>query len=236
MFTRALIVLLLVLNLGVAAWWMFRSPPVPAAAPSEPAGIARLQLLSEAAPASPTPAASPQTAAPAVAPDAVAGAAVGPPETSAPAPQCFTAGPFADDAAARRALAALQASGLQGNARSEAGARGGTWAVAMPPQADRAAAQALAQRIAAAGFSDYYIVSQGEQANAIALGRFGNEATAQRHRDALQAAGFTAVLQPPAGAQMRWWLDLRAPPRFDPGSVRAVPGATLQSAACGTLR
>ncbi len=48
MFARALIVLLLVLNVGVAAWWAMRPASQPAAI-IQPDGVARLQLLSEAA-------------------------------------------------------------------------------------------------------------------------------------------------------------------------------------------
>ena len=44
---RASIVLLAVLNLGVAAWWLLRPDTVPAAVVDPPSGIARLQLLSE---------------------------------------------------------------------------------------------------------------------------------------------------------------------------------------------
>ncbi|KRD77300.1 hypothetical protein [Lysobacter sp. Root983] len=50
MLLRALIVLLLVLNLGVAAWWWQRDS-APAAVPAAaPAGVAPLRLLSETAP------------------------------------------------------------------------------------------------------------------------------------------------------------------------------------------
>ena len=68
MLIRALIVLLVVLNLGVAAWWLTRSAAPPVAMVAEPEGIARLQLLSEA-----MPTASPATA---TATAVVAGAAV----------------------------------------------------------------------------------------------------------------------------------------------------------------
>ena len=56
MLARALVVLLLVLNLGVAAWWTLRAPP--AAAPDfvPPADVARLQLVSETKTAANAPA------------------------------------------------------------------------------------------------------------------------------------------------------------------------------------
>src|SRR3546814_8173353 len=56
-----------------------------------------------------------------------------------------------------------------------------------------AAAQAVVDRITAAGFSDYYIVAAGEEANSVALGLYGSEEPARRHQAALHAAGFTEV-------------------------------------------
>lgn len=241
MFTRALIVLLLVLNLGVAAWSLLR-PEAPApAAPLQEEGVPRLQLLSEAPPqrvAPPTtlvPAEAMPAEAALAAEDLASAEASATPEPSAPE-RCFTAGPFTDAATATTARTVLQSRGASASERVEPGARGGTWAVALPPQADRATAQALGERIAAAGFTDYYVVADGAQANAIALGRFGNEAAANRHRDALQAVGFGAQVQPPPGAQARHWLDVRTSTEFDPQAARAALGAPLQPAACRTLR
>ena len=59
MLIRALIVLLVVLNLGAAAWWLTRPAPTPPAEPPLPAGVARLQLVNEA-PSTPTQAPVPQ--------------------------------------------------------------------------------------------------------------------------------------------------------------------------------
>ncbi|PTT63317.1 SPOR domain-containing protein, partial [Stenotrophomonas sp. HMWF003] len=44
MLTRALIVVLAILNLGVALWWMLRGEPAPAPPPPT-TGVAQLQLL-----------------------------------------------------------------------------------------------------------------------------------------------------------------------------------------------
>lgn len=101
MFARALIVLLLVLNVGVAAWWALR--PVPQPAPIvQPDGVARLQLLSEVAPRpaldTPAPAPSPDvssgtdTAEPAAEPAAT-------PADASPANDGDSAKPSAPEAA-----------------------------------------------------------------------------------------------------------------------------------------
>lgn len=239
MFARALIVLLVILNLGVAAWWLLRPAPPAPVAPVQDASVPRLRLVSEA----PLPArgasASPAVAVPEPTSQTVAdemSAAATPVADTAAPEACFTAGPFADAATSAAARTALQTRGASANERVDTATRGGTWSVSMPPQADRAAAQALGGRIAAAGFTDYYVVSGGAQANAIALGRFGNEAAAQRHRAALEAAGFAAQVQPPPNARPRHWLDVRAAAGFDAQAARVALGAPLQPAACGAPR
>ena len=58
---RALIVLLVVINLGVAAWWAARAPAPAAPVAEAPAGVPRLQLLREAPRRALPPAAAPAT-------------------------------------------------------------------------------------------------------------------------------------------------------------------------------
>ncbi|HEL7736631.1 TPA: SPOR domain-containing protein, partial [Stenotrophomonas maltophilia] len=43
MLTRALIVVLAILNLGVACWWLLRDAPQKPAPPPQPAGVAELR-------------------------------------------------------------------------------------------------------------------------------------------------------------------------------------------------
>ncbi|AJC46286.1 hypothetical protein [Xanthomonas sacchari] len=63
MLVRALLVVLTILNLGVAVWWAMQPPtPPPVPMPAVPAGVATLQLVNE----TPAPAAAPTP--PAVAP------------------------------------------------------------------------------------------------------------------------------------------------------------------------
>ena len=238
MFTRATIVLLLVLNLGVAAWWWLRPAPAAAPAPAQAADVPRLRLVGEAGPpAKSTPPARERTVAadtpvvPAAGAQAPAAEAPAPP--AAPA-KCFAFGPFSDRAAADAARAALQPRSLRVQLRSEAvSPRGGHWDVLLPPQADRDAAQAAAQRIEAAGFKDYYVIGEGASANGIALGRFGSEESARRHQSALQAAGFAVQVQGPPAAS-RFWLDVAANAAFDADAARRAASAPrAQPAACG---
>ncbi|MET0814054.1 MAG: SPOR domain-containing protein [Pseudoxanthomonas sp.] len=242
MLIRALIVLLIVLNLGVAAWWISRPEPPPLATPTQPAGVARLQLLSEstqgaAAPGIPAPVASP-TASPSAAVPAPAAVAAAPPATPATPAQCFSLGPFADQASARSAAARLGGQATRSNPRELPGKTAQGYNVVMPPQVDRAAAQALAQRIGAAGFDDYLVTNTGAQANGVALGRYRSLEAAERRQAALRAGGFDAQLQP-IGNQgaPQWWLDIAAASYATAPVLQSTSGAAQsRSLDCALLR
>ena len=149
MLIRATIVLLLVLNLGVAAWWVLHDAP-PAPVVPQPSGVPRLQLLDESNQAG---------------------------DDEAPASEAPTATATAVAASA-------------GACRGPAAA-GTNWRVYLADLASPEAAQAMAARIGAAGFTDFLVMREGD-ANSIALGLFSTLDGAQRRVDALQAAGFPA--------------------------------------------
>lgn len=222
MLIRALIVLLVVLNLGAAAWWLTRPAAEPAPAPPElPVGVARLQLVDEApAPASP---AHPAPGAGAT-PDVVAA--------------CFSLGPFTSQAAAQLVQAAVKDQLLRARLREVPGISDSGYQVVIPPAASLEEAQATAGRIGAAGFDDFLVVRQGEQANGIALGRYRNRESAERRLAQLQAAGFAAQLQPVgrAGPGL-WWLDVGAAEGIDADALaRAASSGTPQPLECTALR
>lgn len=260
MLTRALIVVLVILNLGVALWWLLRgeTPPV---LPAAPAGVAQLQLLPATAPPAPTRAPRPalQDVTPAPAPPAATAAAppppppavasVAPPAATPPATppaaaiaatpaRCVSLGPFPDRAAAQaaqgRAGAALGAAQL----REVADAGATRYRVILPPAASREEAQATVKRIVAAGVGDYYIIAQGEEANAVALGQYRNREGAERRLAALAAAGFTARLIASGGdGSAQWWLDARLAPGTEPAVARQRSGAAQQrSLECARVR
>lgn len=218
MFARALIVLLAVANLGVALWWALQPTPSahqPPVVAEEDAGMPRLRLLDEAAPA--------------------ATASVAPPAVQAPTARCYAFGPFdaAGYASARAHLQPLVDS-LRLRADDAAAVRG--WRVWLPAQPDRAAANALAARIAAAGFKDLFVMPDGGEPNAIALGRFGSEAPAQQRAQALQAAGFPAQAEPLLAAAAPRWLDVRVGARFDADAQRlAIAAPQAQPLDCTRL-
>ena len=237
MLIRALIVLLIVLNLGVAAWWISRPDPLPPALRAQPAGVARLQLLSEsgktATVLTQAPVSAPAAPAPAVA--VPAAAAVAEPVTPA---QCFSVGPFADQATARSAAARLGSQASRSNPREIPGKAAQGYNVVLPPQADREAAQTLAQRIGAAGFDDYLVVNSGAQTNGIALGRYRSREGAERRQSALRTAGFDAQLQPIGNeGAAQWWLDVAATAGVTASGLQRGTGAVQsRSLDCALLR
>lgn len=187
MLVRALIVVLLALNLGVAAWWLSRPPPPPYQVPASTAGGAPLELVG----------ARPVATAPA-APVAAEGPV-----------QCLRAGPFADRDAAVAAQAALEGLLRAGTLEEVPGAAAG-YRVLLPPAADRDAAQATAARLAAAGFQDLLVLGPGAEANAIALGAYRSRQGAEQRLQALRAAGFAVQLRPQGRTEpSQWWLELQ---------------------------
>src|SRR5690606_29583352 len=117
------------------------------------------------------------------------------------------------DAPARDAVrATLAAAGLSAIARETPARAGRGWKVWMPPLDSREAASAMAERIKAAGVTDLYVLSQGGDANGIALGRFGGEEAARRREAELHAKGFTGARAVALdGAPAQAWLDARLP-------------------------
>ncbi len=277
MLTRALIVVLVILNLGVALWWLLRGEPV-SAPPASPAGVAQLEVLpttqaTPASAASPNAASAPQDVTPATAPvaqppvstaapptavadtpaptpaasvpaptpvaAAPAPAAVPAPVTATPAPaQCVSLGPFADRAAAQAAQSRA-GNALRGAKLREVADAGATrYRVLLPPAASREQAQATVKRIVAAGVSDYYIIAQGEDTNAIALGQYRNREGADRRLAALSAAGFKATMVASGGdGSAQWWLDATLAEGTAPAVARQRSGAAQhRSLECARLR
>ena len=231
MFARATVVLLIALNLGVGLWWLLRPDPAPHPAPEPPVGVPRLQLLAEATPQVRGTAAQAADAAPAAGAPLVERAsddsAGGDAATGTTATSCHRLGPFADQAAVARARDALAADvrRLAVHVPAAGSARG--WRVLLPAQADRAAAQAVTALLTAAGFTDHFILG-GNDANAVALGRFGSEESARRHAATLQAAGFPAQAEPLGGTDGRRWLDIEVDAGF--ALDRAQRAAAAQQA------
>lgn len=232
MLIRALLIVLLVLNVGVALWWALGSTPAAVAPAALPAGVALLQLV---------PASGGDTA-----------AHIPPRAIAARIEQCASFGSFAAASAAEAAGRRLQSGGLSVDgdgtgtnpvavvATAVRQAHAGTprsWRVLLPPLPSADETKAVAERIAATGFRDYYVIRQGADANAIALGLFRNEASASERAATLVQAGFAAVVQPVGAGPLEHWLDIAtdAPFQAEPLRVRLDVRRT-QPLDCGQFR
>lgn len=225
MLLRATILILLVVNLGVAAWWWAggAAPPASPAPTVEPAPT--LQLVSEL----------PARASTAPLPLADAAPEVGAPGPSASvAVRCVRLGPFADAAARDGARALLEPVAERVSAREVPARAGRGWRVVLPPLGSREEASATAERMRAAGVSDLYVLNDGADANAIALGRYGSEDAARRREADLRGRGFPAVAEALGGGTPQWWLDARLRAGADPATLPAAGAA--REIACASLR
>jgi len=205
MLLRATVVLLVILNFGVAVWWAVRGEAVEASAQLEP-GPSTLQLVGEPAAER---AAAPERVAPAAIPalDGTDAASAADSALRAADPaQCVALGPFADAATRDAALAQLSSVAFRVIPR-DVGETPRGWRVWMAPLPDRAASDAMVARLLAAGFNDYYVIADGAEANGIALGRFGSEPAARARAQALRDAGFEADAAPLGSTLTRHWID-----------------------------
>lgn len=225
MLLRAAIVFLLVLNIGIAAWWISGgnavSGPVPAAMPANVPGLRLVSEIPAPRPvAAPLPPAPVSTATPRM-----------PPGETVAAAQCLRFGPFADGPAREAARAALTAAGITALPRDTAARRGRGWKVHIPSFASREEAKAMGERIKAAGISDWYVMNDGGDANSIALGRYGSEEAARRREAELKAKGIPGQAEPIGDASAQAWLDARLPADANRAALAAVaPSKTVDCA------
>jgi cell division septation protein DedD len=226
MLLRAAIVFLLVLNIGIAAWWLSggNTAPGPAAAPV-PANVPGLRLVSE------IPAPKPVAPSP---PDVVSAATAQVPGETVVAAQCLRFGPFADGPARDAARAALSSAGIAAIPQDTAARSGRGWKVHVPSFASREEAKAMGERIKAAGISDWYVMNDGGDANSVALGRYGSEEAARRREAELKAKGIPAQAEPLGDTTAQAWLDARLPADANRAALAAI--APSKPVDCASLR
>jgi len=216
MIIRAILLLLVCTNLGVAAWWLWHRDAIAVPLPGSEAGVASIQLLGEVG-APPVP----------MVPVTVAS-----PTAQISAPACISLGPFGTPAALRQAMTTLtpHAGSIQYREVIATELRG--YRVFMPPAADGSGALEVARALTARGVRDYYVVTAGEQANTVSLGIFRDMENAEKRREQLAGLGFNAVLEPRTEQVRQWWIDLSVAADFRWQSVLGEIALTVQDVAC----
>lgn len=198
MLLRALILLLLCMNLGVGVWWATHHEPPPAVLPATDVGVASLTLLGESEPGPVADAAELTTAA----------------EPLDPTAACLSLGPFSTQAALRRAMNTLMAhvERIQFREVPAVALRG--YRVFLPAAGSRAQALETARALSAQGISDYYVVTAGDQQNTVSLGIFRELENATQRHDAVAALGYNPTIEARTEQVPQWWIDLAAPADF----------------------
>lgn len=214
---KALVVLLLVLNIGFGAWqWSRPAPAVPAA--SVDPGVESLRLLSEVegAGAAAVHMSSPQ---PSPAPVPTRTASPTPPSappmaTASPTPapivlQCYSLGPFASSAQAMSLRQRLQAAGLGVQVRTDPAQADIAYRVVLPPLASRDSALQVARQLAADGITDYRVMTDERQRNVISLGVFKDRPAASRRQARVAALGYAPHVETHEMTAQTFWLEVR---------------------------
>ncbi len=191
---RALTLLLIVANLLLGAWlWSRPGPPPPPPAPT--LGASPLVLLEE------LPASPPQRRPP---PETPVVSAASEPEG------CQSLGPFMDRDEVIAVRDRLVAAGIAALPRAaDASELLGYWVHTPPGTADDA--RAIVERLRRAGVRDYYVVTDSELLNAVSLGVFSREETAEQHAARMSAMGFEVALSERRRESTAWWLDFPIP-------------------------
>lgn len=213
MLLRALIVLLLCMNAGVALWWASHREPVTPVEPATERGVSSLRLLSETErlPTRVSDAAELSTT----------------PEALSTASVCLSLGPFATPSELRRAMNQLMPKVERIQFREVAATALRGYRVFLPAAGSRAQALESARTLSLRGITDYYVVTAGDQQNTVSLGIFRTLENANKRRDTVAALGFTPSLEARTEAMPQWWIDLAAPADFAWQSV--LPGAELKA-------
>lgn len=245
MISRALVAILLMMNLGVAGWWSLHAP-ASALAGSERAApdVPRLLLLSERAAERVSPSAATQAQPPIVVdaetsaqtlavvePQAPGPVAQAPVDTASAVPddadagsvavvpqasiECFSIGPFQSLADLRRVSAALEPALQSQQMREANGIEARGYRVYLPAFPSRQQALESARALEERGLRDYYIVTAGAGENTVSLGLFRELSNAETRRDEVRGYGYEAVLEPRNEQVTRYWLDIAA--RTDSG-------------------
>ena len=201
MLPRILALILLALNVGVAAWWLIRPlPQAPALAESHDPDTPSLKLLIEREADDSSEA------------DAVAGLpALDPVEPGL----CYSLGPFLTQIDLRRVLRSLTpvVRRIQFRETREVIRRG--YRVFMPSPGDREQALAMARKLNQAGVSDYYVVTAGDEQNTISLGLYREQNNALTRQAQIAGLGFQADIEPRQEELAKFWIDLEVPEGVD---------------------
>lgn len=149
--------------------------------------------------------------------------------------RCYTIGPLASRQLQEQAKDRLEPFAVAIRLRTTTADRDRGWWVYLPAASDEEARE-LDRELTRRGVDEHYVVSGGEPANAVSLGRFESLNNARNRQARLRALGFDARLSIRREETTRFWIDYRLPEderspwRF---ILRTSPGARHFEIPCG---
>ena len=208
---------LLILNVVYLGWHLVArvAPPAPAAVLPVSQAPERLRLLSEAGRASAPSPAGRQAGTPAL---------------------CLVAGPWAERGQAEQLRADSADVASQGRVHAVTVRQDRLNWVYLPPQSRREEALAALRELQSRGV-DSFIVSEGDDANAVSLGYFASEASARGLQVRMRNAGYPAEVRETWRDAVEYWVYYPRPEAEAEARLRALVGAAdrgagLEQAAC----
>jgi hypothetical protein len=221
----AVVLALVLANLGYFAWRIWIAPPaagsVPWRAPGAvsvpaalPAGMGAIDLAGE------------------VRDDLTA--ATPPAMPAAPLPVCLQIGPFAEPIATAEALIEIRSRGFTPTVIYPPEVVPRRWIVridGLPTEADQ---ERVLARLKAAGFSDFAALPRETRTYAVSLGVFSEPSRAARRSAQMQAAGIAARIVPLYAPVAERWLQVTLDPAVMPAGF--APGTAPTAALAGAWR
>jgi RND family efflux transporter MFP subunit len=145
-------------------------------------------------------------------------------EPAAVMPECRLVGPYADEAAATRQVVKLRKAGLYADIKSVNTYKRAGYKIVTPLQKSRADMKAIAAKLEAAGFTDYYVPRKKSSPMRVILGLYKGRRMAQKWVDKLAGMGFRAEIQPWKKKESKHYLVIRRVPNtFDNDLLADLP-------------
>jgi cell division protein FtsN len=131
------------------------------------------------------------------------------------APQCVSLGPFKKSKTAKKILADIDAMGLQSVIRDTTEKQKIRFWVYLPPYPSRQKAVDAAEKLATLGIDEYFIISDGNNDNAISLGIFKKKSDSDRRIKEINALGYTPKVDVSSKEVSVFWIDTQTTKEVD---------------------
>jgi len=215
---RAAIIILVLANLGFAAWALLIDRPVDPPAARDISRLPKLVLAGEPARAA------------VVAGGGAKDTGSGPGAVAATPSHCVTVGPFGDIATAAAASSLLQSRGFTPTQRAEPGPDLVAYWVYLDNVPSEAAATRVLQKLHSSGVADARVmpVAEASEALRVSVGLFNEHDGAERRARQVRNLGMTPVITEQHQPQATYWADINL---TSPGQSVSTEGLLPPAAA-----